>query len=819
MAPSSNQFFSHLGIYLKDHLNDVGSLCRGYVEHCGITDEDVVRAAELIGRGHDFAKYTEFFQDHLANKRVSGDLSNHSTLSAIFASWAVGRELEDPFLAAVAFLCVSCHHGHLKNFDDLYLISKKLRQPIIFEQIRSIKKNLSAISSEFEEIGLPKGREFVENFGNCLSEVEETLKRSVGLMRFRWDDEERWRNYFITLLLYSSLIDADKKDAARVYNAVKSILTPKDLSASMVQLFREKEFGGLGGSAVDELREELFVSVEHALDVILSGSDLPKIMTITAPTGTGKTLLGLYVALKIREKLSSRGRPPRIVYCLPYINIIEQTHQVFERVLSNCYEEIPTWLLLKHHHLFFPRAPFTDGISLDDLLLLADSWESEIVVSTFEQFFRSVVGCRNALLKKFHNLANSVVILDEVQAIPLEYWRLVRDALIYLAESFNVTLVLMTATMPTIFRGGRIVATELVPNPKSVFERLDRTSIVPCLEHPMNIDELTDLFFSKWQWTSSALVVLNTIRTSKEVYRRIAERLGEAAARLGSQEEPEALRDRSKVVLAYLSTSVIPKERGRRIGLLKKLLKDARSVVLVSTQVVEAGVDLDFDMAFRDLGPLDSVIQVAGRCNRNWREPKGTVYVTRLIDDRGNGDAEKVYRSILPGRSLDFFKKIGTLEERHLPDTMTAYYDDISYRMNAERHQDSMNLVEKIRHLGFGHVCDFSLIKDEPRVAVFVEFDEDASRVLNDLGRLWQRWGELLEMDEVFEHRAQLRRVRAEMENYTVEVYRSENILRSLKPVIPEVDTRYIPRSVLGGYYNMETGFVSESEREDSLIL
>ncbi len=644
-AFSCERFYSHPGIELKKHLAEVGRLCREYV--ASTSDLNVCRATEVIGKCHDIAKYTVYFQKHLFGEKVRGDLSTHSRLSAIFTAWLLKRRFEDPLLAATGFLCVDSHHGDLKSFSFLEGADPyRLGEPVIKEQVNSIRDNIREVSDELSELGIEEIREFICNFEAFLPEISRAL-RLAAFSRFKLEEKEKWKSYYNTLLLFSALIDADKKDAGKVEAAYSHEKLPSDLVAKYV----EEKFATSETSRINVIRTSVFSEVDkHLTDLIKSGN-LPKILTITAPTGTGKTFLGLHTALRLCESL---GRT-RIVYCLPYINIIEQVHALAEDLLQAYYGEKPDIsMLLKHHHLFFPsKELLLKDLPLDKLLLLTDSWESRVVVTTFEQLLRSMIGCKNSLLKKFHNLASSVLILDEVQAIPLEYWKLVRDALLYLAESFNVKIILMTATMPAIFKGKGV---ELVPEPKKYFEAMDRTTLVPKLEKAVKAEEFADFFLSKWERGASALLVANTVRTSKAIYERLAEKLGNECVRVGGSSDDE-IESSSKVVLAYLSTSVIPAERKRRIKLLRKLLNERRSVILVSTQVVEAGVDLDFDVVFRDLGPLDSIVQVAGRGNRNWRLPEGKAFILRIVDETGREDSKKIYGRILPERTHCFLAR------------------------------------------------------------------------------------------------------------------------------------------------------------------
>ncbi|MEM2739141.1 MAG: CRISPR-associated helicase Cas3', partial [Candidatus Bathyarchaeia archaeon] len=726
-------------------------------------------------------------------------------------SWLLKRRLRDPLLAALGFLCVDSHHGDLKSFSLLEDVTpERLGEPVIMEQVKSIKTNIRKVSDELSELGINETHDFICNFEAYLPEVSRTL-RLAATSRFRLGEREKWQSYYNALMLFSALVDADKKDAGKVKTTWSQEMLPLDL----VSKYIKERFTSAETSKINMLRTTIFLEADNHLEKVINilRNDALNVVTVTAPTGTGKTLLGLHVALKLGESFGST----RVVYCLPYINIIEQTHAVIEDVFSVYYGMKPDLsMLLKHHHLFFPSQESED-ISLDKLLLLTDSWESKVIVTTFEQLLRSIIGCKNSLLKKLHNLAGSILILDEVQAIPLEYWKLVRNALLYLAENLDVKIILMTATMPAIFKGR---AVELLPNPKKHFKRVSRTTLIPQLEKPVKAEEFADFFLSKWVRGASALLVTNTIRTSKKVYKRLIERLGDEAVRVGCDSNDE-IENSSKVVLVYISTSVIPAERKRRIELLRRLLKERRSIVLVSTQVVEAGVDLDFDVVFRDLGPLDSIVQVAGRCNRNWRLPEGKVYILRVIDENGRDDSKKIYGSILPERTLEFVKD--GVREQELLELMERYYEDISCRMGVENDPDCGELLNKIKALDFQELAGFTLIKEEPKVPVYIEYDSHAKRLLQEFKTMFKAIIEVMEKEEqlekVLELKAALRKIRAEMENYMVEVYRNDPCLRNLKPLIGQINVLYVPFQDLPAYYDAETGFRTAKDEESNFLL
>ena len=236
--------------------------------------------------------------------------------------------------------------------------------------------------------------------------------------------------------------------------------------------------------------------------------------------------------------------------------------------------------------------------------------------------------------------------------------------------------------------------------------------------------------------------------------------------------------------------------------MLGDLLKSGRKVILVSTQAVEAGVDLDFGVAFRDLGPLDSIVQVAGRCNRGWRYgERGEVYVIRVVDDEGRGDAEKVYGHILPSITLNILRSKGCIDERDLLPIVNSYYKEVAYRCNTQSRDE---FLEAIRYLDFKKLSYFTLIKEEPKISIFIELDDNATFALRRFKEMLRKL-DASDLREILEGRAELRKAKAELESYIVNVWADDRV-KSLNDIVENVGIKYVRRPVATAYYDLETG-------------
>jgi CRISPR-associated endonuclease/helicase Cas3 len=759
----------------------------------GVKGEILLQAAELIGKSHDFGKYTKYFQEHVRDElkgkkgwRHNRELHSHAPLSAAYAAWAAKQLFDDSFIVSACMLCVHRHHRNLQvRFSDLSSILEEiLNNPNYRKQIDSLSACADSISAELESLGLPGLRDFLVAFEKGMRDVLDALKRA-SFRNYNIDD------LYKLLLLFSALIDSDKKEAAGLDAGVRT-----DIPADVVDRYVREKFGHIGGQ-MGVLRRELYEEVMEALDEKLRGPEIPRIMTITAPTGSGKTLLALSAALKIREKIfRDTCHRARIIYVLPYINIIEQTYDVFSNVLGTGGVGPPIHVLLKHHHLYYPQDEEDEG-SLEEKLTLVESWESEIVVTTLVQFLETLIGTRNSVLKKFHKLYGSIIILDEVQAIPVEYWRLVREAVQALSK--NSYIIFMSATMPMMLKEGE----ELVQNHEKYFARLNRLTY-SYEQEEKTIEEAADFILRKWNFEGSLLAVVNKISTSIELYNAIKNRLGiRCIPLLGDGTQPQG----DVPAVAYLSTNIIPRERLHRISLLKALLEDKKPVICVSTQVVEAGVD--FDKVVRDIAPLDSIIQAGGRCNRNWTRGCGEVYITKLVDETGNPDSIRIYgRLTINYVTEPLLRKWKMWGEDKVLELIHEYYELATERSGAEHSDESKKYLDAIRDLDLEQLGEFRLIREEPKAAVFVEIDQVAKALLEEFRRLWEIRNRGANHEDGYRRRALLRTYRSRLEDYIVETWEVGSLPE--ERIVDGIDIRYIPYERVSDYYDRETGLRRE---------
>jgi len=460
---SSFQLRARPNRLLRDHL-------LGVAENCGKITDDLLpicgqslqltvptfrKAAYVLGIAHDVGKATRYFQDWLPPKKTRPKdlmLKSHSMLSALYAYFAAGRLLPESdrghAVPAYVSLAVQAHHGALNSPTIAATKSFGFRNTLA-EQISAIERRneLDLILTEAE---LPTFSEFESQIQ---SQVERRIRASVELVKVPGEDLSP---FFLLNLLFSVLIDADRMDAAGLPFRERQKVSSKTVEEYVHGLSETSRRDRNANQNVARGRDELFRSLSEKAALVPLDR---RVFSVTAPTGFGKTLAGLGFALKLRERLRHNGSPPRVVYVAPYLSILDQN---FQRI-AEALEALPTQtdVLLLHHHLADMQYQTSDlpgeTFSALESELLVEGWNAEVIVTSFIQFFYAVIGSKASQLRKLHNLTGSIVVLDEVQTIPHEYWPLVRRALQEITDKFGVRIVLMTATQPLIFRKDEVM--------------------------------------------------------------------------------------------------------------------------------------------------------------------------------------------------------------------------------------------------------------------------------------------------------------------------------------------------------------------------
>ncbi|MFW6351987.1 MAG: CRISPR-associated helicase Cas3', partial [Bacteroidota bacterium] len=707
---------------LKEHIGAMRKYVQMVAKPLAQFEDDYLNVLSLADRivfFHDFGKFTSFFQQYLHGEDSDRDLRRHSATGAIMAYNEFVTKNQKH--ALLALYIISRHHANLNDVQNSARAFLDDHLQRIFEKHKSdLTRHIDAIEEHVDESGLDRVLKYPDP-----SEVRKGFKYWIKKNASIGD-------YYLMNYLFSLLIEADKLDASDTKPFFPNPISPEcvDERFGLSAPAKNLELDKLTGHELRNFCRAEVVSMLEKNDILTH-----KIFTLTAPTGIGKTMTALDFALKLKEKIrKDSGFDTQIIYALPFINIIEQAWDEYQKTLP------PDVNILAHYQL-------ADVFGKDDVatvqgkdstekynkkVMLMDTWQSDVVITSFVQFFETLIGYRNKLLKKFNHLSNSIVILDEVQTLRLDQMPLIGAALFYLARYLNTRIVLMTATRPKIFELAqseilsnekeRVEPLELLPSHKNVFAVFHRTRIVPLLKEKANSPEgiidhfVHDLFAVHWTPERSCLIVCNTVNRSIQLYYALVEYFEE---------------QQFNNPVEYLSTNIVPLHRYQRIGTIKRQLERGEAPLVIATQVVEAGVDLDFDMGFRDLGPIDSVIQVAGRINRN--NHPGKEYSPLYIVDFGDG--KKVYGQITIIQAEKALSQKQFFPEEEYFYLVDQYFDDISSRSSFSRYNKIFESMKQLRYDSENKeedrpVSAFRIIEEKSyNKAVFIELNEEAAMI------------------------------------------------------------------------------------------
>lgn len=707
---------------LKNHINGVEKKALLHLSdnlELGFDDKELEELIKIIVKFHDLGKYTSYFQNYLLNKEfIDQTLKRHAQIGG-FAAYNYFENTNEK-KGLLALYIIFLHHSQLINILE---ISVKLDHNL--ERIIDIQLNdLKDVKLDIEDDLKLDDLETVLNYTD-----ERKLRKGFKYWGKKYSCIQ---DYFLINYLFSLLIEGDKMDASDTVPYKLKQIKPSSVDDRFEKpTIQDKSLKELTNNELRNYCRAIVVSNLEKEDILEH-----YIFTLTAPTGIGKTMTALDFSLKLKDKIRKKSKvEARIIYALPFINIIEQALSEYEKVLGEQNVNI-----LGHYQYadVFGKSNQKENLDgaeqgYDQKLMALDTWQADVVITSFVQFFETLIGNRNKLLKKFNHLANAIIILDEVQTLRLEQMPLLGAALFYLSKFLKSRIILMTATRPKIFelaqqeilkeQGENVLPKELLTNYEEVFELFQRTSIHPLLndlnEENRTQEFVSTIFSTKWSSDKSCLIVCNTVKRSIEVFDAIQSYLN---------------KNNFKNPIYYLSTNIIPAHRFQRIEDIKEDIQKNKNPILIATQVVEAGVDLDFDMGFRDIGPIDSIIQVAGRINRN-NNPK-KIHSPLYIVDFDTKATTMVYGRLTYIQAKKSLEKQECFFENEYLKLITEYFDGISEKNSFADARAFFNSMKTLKYDAEDKesfpVSSFRIIEESDRYApVFIEIDDKASVILD----------------------------------------------------------------------------------------
>ena len=591
---------------LVSHLNEVAALSKQFANKISIGE-----AGELIGLLHDFGKYSTAFQTYIRTETglLEPDADyptgqkgkiDHSTAGAQWvwnelASW--GNNGEGKLCGQILALSIASHHGGLIDnlaIDGEHLFDKRIRKADEQTHLSECQQNGADIVQQAQALD---SKQLLIAMLKRLKSLGNPNEINTHFNRGMW-----------TRFLFSCLIDADRISSADFEYAENTAYRQRqklDWGVAVARL--ENHLKQLVDKPAEQLGPIDPIRKTIANACLQRASEDQGIYTLTVPTGGGKTLASLRYALHHAQV----HQLERIIYVIPYTSIIEQNAQVIRSILEHQQDEFP-WLLENHSNL----EPETQTWHSK---LAAGNWDAPIIVTTMVQFLETLFGGGTRGVRRLHQLANSVIIFDEIQTLPIRCTHLFCNALNFLNQQTKTTALLCTATQPLLDKLPEHVRhkgqlqipdqNELMPDVTDLFEQLRRTNIKPMLRpQGWSETELADLAMNELREKGNCLVIVNTKAWAQKLYQLCRVELDD------------------KMVF-HLSTNLCSAHRQTIFAAMRRRLKDKQPVLCISTQLIEAGVDIDFASVIRFLAGLDSIAQAAGRCNRNGRLPTASVLV------------------------------------------------------------------------------------------------------------------------------------------------------------------------------------------------
>lgn len=706
---------------LHEHLESVS--VRAAASGSGFGANDWARVA---GLWHDLGKYSDAFQDYLrarssSDSHIAGTAAriDHSTAGAQHAVAELG------ILGHLLAYPIAGHHsGLLDGRRDGACLEARLTKTV--EPWRSpVPDDLLASP----DLRLP-------DFVKGALEPGHRDPFSIG---------------FFVRIVFSCLVDADSLDTENFMDPDQSAARPA-WSTDVLEKMEAALTRHIGELESKSTR----VNIERSSvrqSCLVAAEETPGLFSLTVPTGGGKTLSSLAFALRHARLHGLR----RVIYVIPFTSIIEQTADIFRFVMRPFEDQIPDPIVEHHSNLDVGKE--TRGSRL-----AAENWDAPLVVTTSVQFYESLFAARTSRCRKLHNLASSVIILDEVQTLPVDYLEPCLRAVRELATNYGATVVLCTATQPALqrrddFSIGLDGVREIIPDRAELYSRLRRVAVE-------DLGSVDDRAISHWiQRAEQVLCIVNTRRHARQLFEAIG---------------PD------QAGHFHLSALMCPEHRTQVLRRIGSQLKAERTCRVISTQLVEAGVDLDFPVVYRSLAGVDSIAQAAGRCNRNGGLRLGQTFVFRSEHsdaERFIGETANCASQVLP--IYDDPLSLETVEHY-----FRLYYWEQSTRWDAQAILREFHLNQD-RSLPF--LFGFSTVADRFRL-----IEDDGEPVIVPWGGKGQTLCERLRAARGVPCRQLLR----QLQRYTVQVPRRQweshigrtiELVHDRHPVLADVDLHYSP--------------------------
>lgn len=687
---------------LVEHLRGVARIAKETSQLNGIDDKEIMNVIEILGLCHDFGKASSYFQKYLEGK-YNGDLKKHGEISAYFTYYMLPERWK-----LIGFICVKRHHGNIDIENNSFFATEN--EEVLKEISKDIKSNIEELKLIYK-CDLEK---FFSKMGDgtLIKEVKLAFIKRTSTMK-RKTIKEQQQEFMWLQYLWSLLLTGDKTQliTGKTFKNIQGLSERFTLNyKNNIRKSLIERIPGIEKSPLFNIREEIYDSTISSINSLDIEKD--RKLSINVPTGTGKTIAVYGAAFRLIERLiEEKGIVPNIIYNIPFMSVIDQNYDVLEEILTANEVDISTDLILKYHSM--SPIEYKDYEEKEyknyDARFLVENWQSTVITTTFVQLFNSIFKSGvNSIVHRFHKLAGSIVILDEVQAVPTKYYPIIEDLFNILCDNFNCYIITVTATKPLFLEGK-----ELVINNHIIFKEMNRIIFENNTHIPLYLNEFKEVVLDdiKHNNDKSILIILNTVKSTLDVFDYLKAELGESR----------------KII--YLSTEIIPKVR---LEIIKEIKDSKDKYILISTQLIEAGVDLDFDIVYRDIAPMDCINQSAGRANRNGAKGTGIVKLYKLMNNNNKIFAFFVYSNSLLEATLTILKDKRVIEENELWEINNEYFAKVKEVTDNHSLEEYKTYCEYIKNLRLQDIRKFELIEENKnKIDVIIRYNDEVEKYIN----------------------------------------------------------------------------------------
>ena len=758
---------------VKTHCENVAEYAAREAEKVGLSN-----TLRLTGLLHDIGKSTQEFNDYIHNASLNSvymQKVNHSSAGGRYLYEIIGKPdkiIEALVCQMIAYAVIS-HHG----LSDLVNLSGENRFEKRIYPEKDNHYDEAILNLDFLNVELVK-----ELFVKSTKEIGQICNQIIDIAK-QMGSVQAPGDFMLgglQRLILSFLVDADWRDTSEFMDNTTYERLSEDVIAEKWIQYQNRLDLYMGkikqDSPLSKLRNEM---AEQCYSFAQTGNGIYR---LAIPTGGGKTLASIRYALEVAKRENKR----HIFYIAPYLSILEQNAHLIKHILED-----DKYVMEYHSNVV---------VSEDDEWgnQFSEDWSELVILTTLVQFLNTMFGGEMKAVRKFHQLTDAVIILDEAQSIPIKCLDLFTTMMNFLSRCCNTTVVICTATQPLFekidYKLLYSKPADMISEISRYYEGFKRTEIINYSDNSMNTDDLASMILEILN--ENLLVILNTKTAVQTLYEEICTRVD------------------GDVLVFQLTTYMCAAHRMDVIAKIKKLLKETdKKIICVSTQLVEAGVDISFETVIRSLAGLDSIAQAAGRCNRNAEKQMGNVYiidyadenVSKLRDIKCAQDATRLVmdqynEELLSQSAMEFYYKQYYFKRREEMKYNIDTINDTLYDLLSTNRKNTQRSYPYPMSQAYQKAGEyFKVIEDTDTIGVIVPYRQAKEYIQG-----------LKSAHSIKEIKSYLKK----LQRYTVNVYKTDKKLNSL------IGRNAIDCSVLNGnVYILDDGFYDDTGLNDKLGL